>query len=354
MAKKPRAVKPAKKPAPLGDELVRIQSLFAQLTISWPVQRMSQRDLVEIERLSQAGNNLMQQLERELRKAFSKIKQPQDHQPIADAYAIYAEAQVALLFGGRAVNLERTPGTGGQRQKRPDFVFKAGRELLYFEVKCLDFEGGINSHIRIANDAFEVQLDLDDRAQSSGVHIGAMEISPFANTRGVTDRLEVLIDKIVGNIKSGQITYGPTVLVIEMGRIQADAHDPSSLTPVYYIHDYPGPACVSGELWQIALGRRGDQIYKLPDFEGQTNLDRLLEKDGVLRQFPELSAITFVVPGLSTPAKVYTIWNPEPKKFESISRGSISTQVVGNLVHQYSDAWNDTTNIHGFKYSLHQ
>lgn len=354
MAKKASSKTAPNSPVSLRQELGRIQKIFAQLTISWPVQRFSANDLDEISRLSYGGNALMQQLESELVKAFAKIKQPSDHQPIADAYAIYAEARVALLLEQRAVKLGRTPGTGGQKQKRPDFVHNSGNEALYFEVKCLDFEGGINSHILIANDALDVYSDLDERARTRGVHSGVVEVTPFANARGVADRLEVLIDKIIGNIKIDQITYGPTILVIEMGRIQADAHDPSSLTPVYYSHDFPGPSCVSGELWQIALGRIGDQIYKMPDFEGETNLDRPLQREGVLRQFPQLSGISFVVPGLSIPTKVYTIWNPEPEGFTSISGDSISDQTTGSLVYQYSDAWNDPRNSKGYRYSLQQ
>lgn len=352
MVKKPSARRAVKKPEPLRGELTRIQSLFAQLTISWPVERMSGNDLGEVERLSTGGDKLMQQLERELRNAFSKIKQPQDHQPIADAYAIYAEARVALLLGHRGIHLDRTPGTGGPKQKRPDFVFQKANEALYFEVKCLDFEGGINRHVVVANDAFDVQLDLDERAKNRGLRTGVVEVSPFSSAHGSTDRIELLIEKISGNIKNGQITYGPTILVVEMGRIMADAHDPSSLTPVYYTHRSPGPSCVSGDLWQIALGRLGDQIYKLPEFEGKTNLDRPLQKEGILRQHPKLSGITFVIPELSGPSKVYTIWNPEPPPFSGKSGHTMAANVVGGVVDQYSDAWNDRTNINGFKYSF--
>jgi hypothetical protein len=61
-------------------------------------------------------------------------------------------------------------------------------------------------------------------------------------------------------VKADQIYFGPTVLVIDLGRYSTIPHGPSSLLPVFFHDGPPAESCVSGELWQIGLGQIGEQL----------------------------------------------------------------------------------------------
>ena len=340
----------------LKEHLLRIQQLFTGLSISWPTNSFLHAELEEIENLSRNGNLLMQELECELHKKFERIIYPEDFQKIASAYETYAEAKVALVFAHKEIILDRTLGTGEEGQQRPDFSLSAYSGTLYFEVKSLDIVNGIFRHSTIAKEALGIHEKIEEELKSSSVAFGEFEEAPFASKgqriEECTNRIEILIQKISDRIQQGQITHGPTILVIEMGRLRAFAQNPTSIVPVYF-DDHRFPTCVSGELWQIALGRIGDQIYRYPEFEGMTNLDRPLELEGILRQYPELYGICYVIPKLEGAPDVYTILNTKPKVESSNDEPeqSISVSDVRDTIHKFSDAWNDDTNTNGFEYS---
>src|ERR1700730_10528889 len=51
--------------------------------------------------------------------------------------------------------------------------------------------------------------------------------------------------------------------------------------PFFYHDGPPAESCVSGELWQIAFGLPGEQIFVLPEFDGKSNLGGHQGKQGV-------------------------------------------------------------------------
>ncbi|WP_420419628.1 hypothetical protein [Pacificispira sp.] len=334
----------------IADEHLRVAQMMSGLTLSWPIQMMNRALLAEIESRGSAGEPLMLECARDLKRYLGAIQQPEDYSPVAQAYAVYAEALAYILLDKRKVRLERTPGTGGHGQKRPDFLHKHSKGDVYFEVKCLDFQGGVTRHKNLADDALEVAADLDGRAHQAGVHSGVLEISAFDETGGPAERIETLIDKTVGNLKGGQLKYGPCILIVDMGRLQPEAQHPCSLLPVYYNDGFPSPACVSGELWHVALGRMGDMIYQLPEFEGKSNLTRTLQREGVLHQHPELLGISFILPRLSREADIYSIWNEQPDLTGVHNACGLSELEIGEFISSYSDAMNDTQNTYGFEY----
>ena len=355
MARKTGSRKSTKQPNSLVVEFQRVISIFSGLTVNFTILRFCESDLTEIERRSGLGHILMQEFERNLCSAFARIKQPEDYQAVAAAYTIYAEARVSLAFEARGISLERTPGTGAKNQKRPDFVFQNGATKLYFEVKCLDFQGGERRHKAIANAALEVQANMKEVATNGTrtVFMGdSMSISAYDDPNDTVGRIETVIGKVFQNVDREQITYGPTILVIEMSRISLIADDSYCLAPVYYEDGDRGPCCVSGELWHIALGKCGEQIYKIPDSLGMSNLDRCLRKNGVLRDFPELLGVTFLFPNTPTATKVFTIKNLDPTPISNKSKDNISPNVVENIIDNYSDAWNDSVNSRGHMYSV--
>jgi hypothetical protein len=62
-----------------------------------------------------------------------------------------------------------------------------------------------------------------------------------------------------------------------------------ALMPVYKNSHY----IASGEFWNIAFGKEGDQLYKIPEFEGKSNIDNKLELDGILTKNEEIYGIIF-------------------------------------------------------------
>jgi hypothetical protein len=330
----------------LRPEHARVSQLMSDLTISWPIVCIDPDVLDDIEKSAGAGDALLARSCKAMLGHFKNIRQPQDQIPISQAYEEYSEASIYLLLKQRGLNLDRTPGTGGVGKKRPDFVHSQNNGELYIEVKSLDFDEGQFRHNRLAVRAMENAAELDGRSRTPGVHIGReLEISSFDLGAGPAERIEIIIRKVRGNAKLEQLRYGPTLLVVDLGRLNVDATDPSCLTPIYFDQGAAGdPACASGELWHISLGRVGNMIYKLPSFAGQTNLDRQLTEDGTLVEYPELLGISFVVRRPRGPSKLYTIWNLRPDVSNLANGLTLEEDELGAVIHQISDVWNNTAN----------
>ena len=331
------------------EEHLRIQGMMSGLTISWPIMSMDPQILTAIEQGSADRDDYLRSIEKEMLRHFHAVKQPEDRGPIAQAYEAYAEASVYLLFKNKGINLVRTPGTGQHAAKRPDFLYKHQSGAICFEVKCLDFEGGDTRHKSIAYEALKNAADLDARARTRGVYFSEQVLSSFEPGATPADRIEILIKKLSGNIKQGQLRHGPCILAVHLGRTMMHAHYPSCLLPVYY-NDRSPVSCVSGELWHVALGRCGDMIYRLPDFEGAGNLDRPLQEEGILLQCPELLGISFVLPRLSGPAEIYSIWNVTRTGDGDRGLCGLVEHEIYELIDTYSDAVNDDKNAFEYKY----
>ncbi len=324
--------------------------MMSGLSLSWPLQLIDSGLLARIEAGSDTGDEFLASIEREIRHHLQAVTQPEDLEPIRQAYTAYAEAAVYLLLTDKGVALQRTPGTGDLNQQRPDFLHKHQSGEVYFEVKCLDFEGGELRHRELAYDALESASELDARSVNPGVYSRAIEVSPFQPGSSPADRIESTIKKIRGNAKMGQLAYGPCILVVELGRLTLDAEHPSCLLPVYYNEGATADACASGELWHLAFGRIGETIYRLPEAEGMGNIDRPLEEDGILRAYPELLGISFILPRLSMPTKVYSIWNVSARLVAEGVGSNLAEQDVGDLINSYSDSMNDVRNSFGHRY----
>ena len=334
----------------IRDEHRRIQRMMSGLTMSWPIMSMDPQILTAIEQGSGDRDDFLRSIEKEMLRHFCAVKQPEDREPIAQAYAAYAEASAYLSFKNKGIDLVRTPGTGQHAAKRPDFLYKHQSGDICFEVKCLDFEGGDARHKSIAYEALEVAADLDARARTRGVHSGEQVLSSFEPGATPADRIETLVKKLSGNIKQGQLRYRPCILVVHLGRTMMNDHSPSCLLPVYYNDGPPCVSCVSGELWHVALGRCGDMIYRLPDFEGAGNLDRPLQERGILLQYPELLGISFVLPRLSQPTEIYSIRNVAQTGDGCGSPCGLAEHKIDELINTYSDAVNDSNNTFECKY----
>lgn len=333
-------------------EFHRISQILAGLTVSVPIALMTASRIDEIEARS-AGEPTLASLNNELRKRLKAVQGPQDHTPMAQAYEVYAEACFWLEMADRGVRLDRTSGTGQFNQKRPDFVHTHSAGNVYFEVKALEIADPSTRHNQIAYDALDSAADLDARARAPGVHFGnPVEISGPLPDASLAERLDATIEKLTNNVKGDQIHYGPTVLVVDLGRFNTIPYGPSSLLPVFFHDGPPAESCVSGELWQIGFGKIKEQLFSLPEFDGKSNLAGHQSRNGVFREYPGLMAITFVHPRWNQKSELLTLWNVGFDKSVLKNSCSLSESDIDDLLYKFSDGVNDSSNERGWHFRV--
>lgn len=335
-----------------AQELLRVAQMLSGLTVTMPMVLITRERIEEIEKRATTDTTLAA-LNDELRKKLKAVIRPEDYTQMGQAYEAYAEASFWLAMADRGVTLKRTPGTGQMNQKRPDFLHyhKAGN--IYFEVKALEIAAPLTRHKDLAYEALENAADLEERARVPGVHFGEpLEISGPLPGMTLAERLRATIDKIVNNVKPDQIHYGPTVLVVDLGRFETKPYGPSSLLPVFFHDAPPTESCVSGELWQIGLGNPGERLFGLPEFDGKSNLAGHQDRDGILIACPGLMAITFMHPRWHMGPELFTLWNPDFDRSKLINPLTLSEHDVGHLLHSYSDGFNDIRNQDGWPYRV--
>ncbi len=336
----------------LSDEFARVASMLSGLTVSVPIMLMVRGQIERIETDATTDQTLAA-LERELRAKMKSIKAPEDHVRMAQAYEAYSEASFYLSMKDRHMSLERTPGTGQHKEKRPDFRHQHASGHLYFEVKALEIAEPMVRHKKIAHEALEVAAELAGRARKPGVHFGKpQEISGHIPNAGAAARIDDTIAKISNNIKLGQIQFGPTVLVVDLGRLHSIAQGPSGLLPVFFHDGPPAESCVSGELWHVAFGLAGEQILSLPEFDGKSNLAGHQTEQGILHQFPTLMAVTFLLPRWSDKAELLTVWNVGWDQSALENSCTLAEDEIEGILASYSDGLNDQRNELGWPYRV--
>lgn len=82
-------------------------------------------------------------------------------------------------------------------------------------------------------------------------------------------RVDKTTKRIHNVVNLDQIEYGPTILVVDLGRFAGMPYGPSGLLPVFFHDEPPAESCVSGEMWHIALGEPGERLFELPGIRWQ-------------------------------------------------------------------------------------
>lgn len=317
-----------------------------------PMMLMTSERIKEFEH-AELTHPAMKDLNKELRRKLRAIKGPQDYTKMSQAYEAYAETAACYELSRRKVVLQRTPGTGQHGQKRPDFVYEHSSGQIYFEIKALEIADCLTRHEDIALKGLEIRAELDGRAKVPSVHLGEPH-SLSGHRPGATamERIDETAQRIKNIIKPEQIKFGPTVLVVDLGQLPGVPFGPSGLLPVFFHDGPPAESCVSGELWQIAVGKPGEQIFHLPDFDGKSNLSGHQSELGVLHAFPSLMAITFQCPRWSQPAELLTILNHGWDKSSLVTQCTLKEHEIDDLLYKYSDGLNDMRNELGWNYRV--
>ena len=332
----------------INTEFQRISQMISNLTYLFPRMIMSESLITKIDN-DKSQDPTLNSLAKELYKKLQLVKMPEDYEQMAQAYEDYSECDFYIRMKDKGIKLNRTQGTGGNGQKRPDFEYDINNNKLFFELKTLEVMNPLMRNKAIANQALENAAELDSRAKSPGVHISLpLEISGYDGELTSAQRIDETIKKISQNIKEGQINHGHTILVVNLGRLPNVTFGASSLLPAFY-HEPSPSSVVSGELWQIAYGKIGEQIFGIPEFDGASNLDGHQEKEGIIHQFSKLVAITFMKPILSGETELFTIWNNAlPELTDNFQ------QDIEETIYKYSDALNNTNNEKGWKHTVYK
>ncbi len=335
-----------------SQEYSRVYGMLSGLTANMSVMAfVGDRRIREFEAVAQK-NALMSELVGEFRDKLAAIEGPEAFKEMSQAYEAFAEANFAFEMLRRGVPLERTPGTGGQGQKRPDFMHRHAKGDIHFEVKGLEIADPLSRHKEIAYGALENAADLDARARKPGVHFSETAMSGFRPDMTASQRVDLIITRLSSALKRGQLRYGPTMLVVDLGRLPNLGFGPSALLPVFFHAGPPAEACVSGELWHVAMGYIGERLFRLPEFDGASNLDGHLTKQGLLHDYPEVLGVTFVYPRWSKPAELLTIWNVVPDQKSLLHKLTLVEDEVEEFLRKYSDGLNDSSNERGWNYRV--
>jgi len=334
-----------------SDEYARIYTMLSGLTANMSVVALAGKQRIQNFEAAAKNDPLMVELVNELRDRFAAVQGAEAYLEMSQAYEAFAEANFAYEMLQRGVALERTPGTGREGEKRPDFRHRQTGKI-HFEVKALEIAEPLSRNKAIAHDALEQAAELDHRARKPGVHVGETVMSGFKPGTTASQRVDLVIERLNSALKRDQLRYGPTILVVDLGRLPSPSFGPSALLPAFFHAGPPAESSVSGELWHIALGRIGERMLRLPEFDGASNLDGHLTRQGVLHDYPELCGVTFVYPAWSNPSALLTIWNPVPDQTNLVNKLALKEHEVGDIVAKYSNGWNDTSNEHGWNYRI--
>jgi len=183
--------------------------------------------------------------------------------------------------------------------KTPDFKARFRDEDIFIELKSLNMLEGTIKHRDIMHDSLDSKIEAEEQInKGKNVGVGTTVIQPYySNNKKYDPRstrlvIESLIDKVNQNIKEQQYSLGDTVLLVDLSDQLPLISKPSEAIQEKYYDDY-GKTEVSGELWNVAFGKLGDQIYKPAEFEGAGNVDGELEKEGVLVSHPYIKGLIF-------------------------------------------------------------
>lgn len=221
------------------------------------------------------------------------LKNIEDYAALVEIKNKYSEAYIYSKLSSLLV-LDKVPEN--KTRKTPDYKALFRGKNIYIELKSLNMLGGNSKHKEIMHDAFESKLYLEGEiSKGNSVAFKEGEICPYDKGNADYDPcsvrlvIESLIEKIDNNIKKDQYSCGDTVLLIDCSdQLPIISNPTDALQQHYYNSD--SKLQVSGEFWNIAFGKVGDEIS---EFEGASNDDGLLEKEGILISYPFIKGIVF-------------------------------------------------------------
>lgn len=229
-------------------------------------------------------DNFIKEKKQKIYKFIRKIDVCEKYEQIKSAYEEYIEAVIYLKLKEK-LNIQRVEEMSNK--KTPDFKVGYEGEEFYVEVKALSCANPIQNIKECINDSLNVKISLEKQL-NQGKRV-ASEISvyrPFCKNEkkydsySVKNATEIIIEKINNNIKAGQLDFGDTILIVDISQFVIPTQLTNSILPEYI--DYMHNTSISGMLWNAAFGKIDREIFKPIEFEGLSNSDGTLEKNGIL------------------------------------------------------------------------
>lgn len=261
-------------------------------------------------------------------------------------FQLLGEAQFWLLATEKGVPLERIPEGSS---KAPDFRLKSeDPQAPCFEVKTFSVAGGTEAIKQMDEDRFEGALNLHQQVTSGKkVAMGTQIISPHGKVPRSKEQTTMclnLIKKAENNIKEDQYTTAPTFLVANLLLIDSYYTGNMELRPL--VTCWPqGHSEHTGVLWTVGFGQIDQEIRGEPHFEGHTNIEGVLDRQGVLvnPQFDSVAGVLYILHPLKEVPRLYGLW--KGARFEEWRR--TKPELYATLGKLVGSDWNDEYDSNG-------
>lgn len=279
----------------IRDKLLKLKQEINSVGSSFPMLYIK-LDFVEKMELEAEQNSAFQEALSQIGQLADKaLKNIENYNSLTEIKNIYSEAYILSKLQS-LLNIQKIPETNS---KTPDYKVKFRDSDIYIELKSLNMLGGTLKHKDIMNDSLDSKITAEEQIKKGAkVGFGEQEIQHYLSHNKKYDPrstrlvIESLIDKINQNIKEEQYSLGDTILLVDLSDQLPLLSRPSEAIQEKYFDDI-GNTKVSGELWNVAFGKLGDQILKPAEFEGADNLDGELEKEGILTCHPYIKGLIF-------------------------------------------------------------
>jgi hypothetical protein len=255
------------------------------------------------------------------------------------AYEEFNEAMVYVDFSKKYATT-RIPEA---KTPTPDFRLTDNGEFpfdVYVEVKALSFLDGNLNYIEAQKSSLEANIAIEEQINDGKqIAFGETIISPFLKRNklpSTKDLIEIYIDKITNNIKSGQFALGDTILLVDIKQLLVGSHWDESGIALY--QESQMKSIVSGVLWHVAFGQTGDMIYKPIEFEGKPNIDSQLTKNGILVDNNFIKGLVFA-----------TYKNFHERKYLGFFRYEEQDEQSANFISLFCDLHNDNKNTEAWR-----
>lgn len=259
------------------------------------------------------------------------------------------EAQFVVMCHEKGISLRRIPEE--KSKKTPDFGATFGACEMFFEIKTLSVVNGAIGITDAQESSLDANIDIESQLkQGKRIAIGTSETNPYSNKvdrdKTILGVANTLLEKTRGNIKADQFANPNTFLVLNLSVIPPLVADPKALCPVYP-DDYMFPKAVTGELWMVAFGNKGMLIFGTPEFEGNSCVEGVFEKVGILvdSEYNAVAGIIFMIHPLSGPFQLYGL-------FRSSDWADWQEQnpcLVNKVQTLVGRNWNDCRNSNGWQ-----
>jgi hypothetical protein len=266
----------------------------------------------------------------------------QDHETFSEFFEAYYEGVFYLTSLHRGVSLRNMPA-GNNKGNTPDFE-TIQKPPVHFEVKTIDISDPDQTYNKIMEDGLDAKLEAEAKAKRSGHGTAVSTIAPHGAANNFLEVVEQVMKKIDSNIKAGQYSNAPTILVVSTAR--SAIHDRAENLRKWL--PWPGlnqPA--SGQLYAIAA-HEVDEPFFFPSDWSMDNLGQL-RRAGVLRDHGFIAGLIFLATEMSASNScqsvegIYSfngIWNAEWERSSLFGRQA--TVCAKNVFENLCDAWNDT------------